>query len=120
MDTADDFAALSTKQTVIVGIAVLLSLLGTLVGLAGLLMWGIRAADMVFPGAADAPALVGNLAPYYTIAHFALTVLITVAGILNLMNSTRAHEFLAGGWKRWLLYSSLSVVAGLAFFAIPT
>ena len=118
MDT-EDLSNLSRRDAVLVGLAALVSLVGTLFGLAGLLMWGIRAFDMMFPGTQDVPAFVDSLAPYYTLAHFALTVLITAAGILNLMNATRAHEFIAGGWKRWAIYSALSILAGTAFFVIP-
>lgn len=118
--TPEDHAGLSTRENVVLAVAILFSLAGTLVGLAGLLMWGIRASEMLFPGSGDAPAITDSLAPYYTIAHFVLTVLITAWGILNLMNATRGREFFEGGWKRWLGYSALSAAAAAAFFAIPT
>ena len=28
-------------------------------------------------------------------------------------------QFVEGGWKRWLLLSALSVIAGVLFFAVP-
>ena len=119
MDDDEDFEGLSSGETAMVAGAAILSLLGTLVGLAGLLMWGIRAFDMMFPVSGDGPQMLADFAPYLTLLHFVLTVVITMCGVLNLMVATRGREFVEGGWKRWLLLSALSVVAGVLFFAVP-
>ena len=118
-EDGDELAQLSTGESVILAIAALFSLVGTLVGLAGLLMWGIRAADRLFPGSGDAPPAFESFAPYLTIFNFVLTVLITMCGVFNLMIATRGREFLTNGWKSWLLFSAISVVAAILFFAMP-
>jgi hypothetical protein len=119
MDRADDFSDLSLGAMAMVGAAVTLSLLGTLIGLAGLLMWGIKAFDTVFPLGGDPPLLVATMAPYLSVFNFVLMVAITVLGILNLMLATRWHEFLQSGWRRWLAQSVLSLIAAGLFVWVP-
>lgn len=95
--------------------AVLLSLAGTLFGLAGLLMWGIRAAELMIPNGRTAPDWVSSIFPYATLLSFALMATITVLGLLNLFLALRPQEFLAGGWKRWMIQSMVSVIAAIIF-----
>lgn len=98
-----------------VTMAVLFSLGGTLFGLAGLLMWGFRAADVMLPGTGEGPDLLSSLFPFATLFNFALMATITVLGLLNILLSTRTREFLAGGWKRWMIQSMVSLVAAAIF-----
>ncbi|MHA7818539.1 MAG: hypothetical protein ACX930_02705 [Erythrobacter sp.] len=114
-ESSDEFSDLTAAQAVVVGVAGLLALLGTLVGLAGLLIWGIKAFDMFAPGPGDAPIFVETFAPHLTVLNFILTIMITVCGVLNLMHALRWQEFLAGGWRRWVVLSLISLAAGAAF-----
>lgn len=118
-DPIEDFSDLSATQALAVGGAVLLALVGTLIGLAGLLMWGIKAFDMFAPGPGDAPIFVRTFAPYLTVLNFGLTIMITVCGVLNLMQALRWQEFLSGGWKRWVMLSLVSIAAAAAFVWTP-
>lgn len=95
--------------------AVLLSLIGTLFGFAGLLMWGIRAAELMMPNGRTAPDWVSSIFPYTTLLSFALMATITVLGLLNLFLALRPQEFVSGGWKRWIFQSIVSVIAALIF-----
>ena len=119
MHIGEEFSDLPSGAIVAVGIAVVCSLIGSLTGLAGLLMWGIKAFDMFAPASGDPPFMVEAMAPYFTVFNFALMVAITVLGVLNLMLALRWQEFLEGGWKRWLVQSALSILAGLLFIWTP-
>jgi hypothetical protein len=119
VEATDEFSDLSPRATLVVGVAGLFAAFGTLIGLAGLLMWGIKAFDMFAPGPGDAPILVESFAPYLTVINFVLTVVITVCGLMNLSLVMRWHEFLEGGWRRYLLLSAISVAAALLFMAAP-
>ena len=95
--------------------ALLLSLGGTLFGLVGLLMWGIRAADVMLPDTRNAPDWLTSLFPYATLLNFGLMATITVLGLLNLLLASRPQEFLEGGWKRWVIQSIISLIAAAIF-----
>ena len=95
--------------------ALLLSLGGTLFGLVGLLMWGIRAADVMLPDTGNAPDWVTSIFPYATLLNFALMATITVLGLLNILIASRPQEFLGGGWKRWAIQSIVSLLAAAIF-----
>lgn len=95
--------------------ALLLSLGGTLFGLAGLLMWGFRAADVMFTDAIDAPGWLSSIFPYATFVNFGLMAAITLLGLLNLLLVSRPQEFLGGGWKRWVIQSIVSLIAAAIF-----
>lgn len=118
-DTRDELSDLTSGEAFVVGGAALLSLGGTLIGLAGLLMWGIKAFDSLAPQGGEAPLFVESFAPYLTVFNFALTLLITACGLLNLMQALRWQEFLGGGWRRWLGLSAVSLLAGAAFVLAP-
>ena len=98
-----------------VTLALLLSLGGTLFGLAGLLMWGFRAAEVMLPGTGGAPDWLSSIFPYATLLNFGLMATITVLGLLNLLLASRPQEFLGGGWKRWVIQSIVSVIAAAIF-----
>ena len=98
-----------------VGLAVLLSLAGTLFGFAGLLMWSFRAAEVMMPDARTPPEWLDTLFPYATLVNFGLMATITVLGLLNILLAVRAREFLAGGWKRWMIQSMISIIAAIVF-----
>ena len=95
--------------------AMILSLGGTLLGFAGLLMSGFRAADVIIPGASDAPDWLSAFFADTTILNFGLMATITVLGLLNILIATRPQEFLRGGWKRWVIQSIASLIAALIF-----
>jgi len=95
--------------------AMILSLGGTLLGFAGLLMSGFRAADVIIPGASDAPDWLSAFFADTTILNFGLMATITVLGLLNILIATRPQEFLRGGWKRWMIQSIASLIAALIF-----
>ena len=95
--------------------ALLLSLAGTLFGLVGLLMWGIRAADVMLPATGNAPDWLSSIFPYATLLNFALMATITLLGLLNLLLASRPQEFLGGGWKRWVIQSIVSLIAAAIF-----
>ncbi|UAB77328.1 hypothetical protein INR77_10965 [Erythrobacter sp. SCSIO 43205] len=95
--------------------ALLLSLGGTLFGLAGLLMWGIRAAEVVVPDTGNAPDWLTSIFPYATLLNFGLMATITVLGLLNLLLASRPQEFLGAGWKRWVIQSIVSLIAAAIF-----
>lgn len=95
--------------------ALLLSLGGTLFGLVGLLMWGIRAADVMLPDTGNAPDWVTSIFPYATLLNFALMATITVLGLLNILIASRPQEFLRGGWKRWAIQSIVSLLTAAIF-----
>ncbi|AWW74971.1 hypothetical protein CD351_11090 [Erythrobacter sp. KY5] len=120
MEDGDDFESLSSGEMAMVAGAAILSLVGTLIGLAGLLMWGIRTFEMMFPPSGDGPRLLEDFAPYLTALHFVLTLVITACGVLNMMIATRGRDFVEGGWKRWLMFSAVSFAAGVLFFTVPT
>ena len=61
--------------------ALVLSLGGTLFGLAGLLMSGFRAADVVIPGASDAPDWLSAFFADTTLLNFGLMAMITIFGL---------------------------------------
>lgn len=98
--------------------AILFSLAGTLFGLAGLLMWGFRAAEVMIPGTGDTPDWLSSLFPYSTILNFGLMATITVFGLLNILLASRAKEFLNGGWKQWMIQSIASLIAALIFLNV--
>lgn len=118
-EAADDFTDLSPRAAVVVGLAALFAAGGTLVGLAGLLMWGIKAFDMFAPGSGDAPIFVENLAPYFTVLSFVLTLIITMCGCLNLAAVLRWNDFLGGEWRRYLVLSAVSIAAAVLFMWTP-
>ncbi len=95
--------------------ALLLSLGGTLFGLAGLLMWSFRAADVMIPGTSDAPDWLSVLFADTTLLNFGLMAAITILGLLNLLLASRPQEFLGGGWKRWVIQSIVSLIAAAIF-----
>lgn len=119
MQASNDSTNLAPAALFAVGLAGLAAAAGTLFGLAGLLMWGIKLFDAIVPGTGDAPILAQSLAPYLTVLNFALTLVITVCGMLNLSMAMRWHDFLGGEWKRYLLLSALSLVAGALFLWVP-
>lgn len=119
IDAADDFSDLSPRAAIAVGLATLFAAIGTLIGLAGLLMWGIKAFDMFAPGPGDAPIFVETFAPYLTVLNFVLTLVITVCGCLNLSLVLRWSDFLRGEWRRYLMLSAVSVVAAVLFMWTP-
>lgn len=95
--------------------AMILSLGGTLLGFAGLLMSGFRAADVIIPGTSDAPDWLSAFFADTTLLNFGLMATITVLGLLNILIATRPQEFLRGGWKRWMIQSIASLIAALIF-----
>lgn len=115
VEATDEFSDLSPTAILAVAGAVVLSLGGTLIGLVGLFMWGIRAADVMVPASDNAAAWLGSLFPYATLLNFFLTATITVFGLLNLLLALRWQEFLAGGWKRWLAQSAIAILAAIVF-----
>ena len=118
MQETDTLSRSGGASTVLVAVAVVMSLGGTLFGLAGLLMWGFRAADVMVPGSGDAPDWLSSLFPYSTLLNFGLMASITVLGLLNLLLASRSREFLAGGWKRWLIQSMVSLAAAMLFLNV--
>lgn len=119
MQATRNFSELPLIAMLAVGIAVALAMVGSLVGLAGLMMAAIKAFDLMAPGAGDAPILVENLWPYLTIINFVLMVVITGLGVTNLSIALRWQDFLDGEWKRWMLNSLFSVVAAILFVWAP-
>lgn len=119
MQATKNFSELPPIAMLAVGIAVIFAMVGSLVGLAGLMMAAIKAFDLMAPGAGDAPILVENLWPYLTIINFVLMVVITGLGVTNLSIALRWQDFLDGEWKRWMLNSLFSVVAALLFVWAP-
>lgn len=115
MEAADEFSDLSPAAIVAVAGAVVLSLGGTLIGLVGLFMWGIRAADLMDPATGEAASWLGSFMPYATLLNFFLTATITVFGLLNLLLALRWQEFLGGGWKRWMAQSAIAILAAIVF-----
>ena len=97
------------------GSALVLSLGGTLFGLAGLLMSGFRAADVMIPGTNDAPDWLSAFFADTTLLNFGLMATITILGLLNILLASRPQEFLKGGWKRWVIQSIASLIAALIF-----
>ena len=95
--------------------ALVLSLGGTLFGLAGLLMSGFRAADVMIPDANNAPDWLSAFFADTTLLNFGLMAMITIFGLLNILIATRPQEFLRGGWKRWMIQSIASLIAALIF-----
>lgn len=118
-DTASMNEATQSKKPVraLVAVAMLLSLGGTLFGLAGLLMWGFRAADVMLPGTGEAPDWLSPLFPYATLLNFGLMATITIAGLLNILIVSRPQEFLRAGWKRWVIQSIVSILAATLFLS---
>ncbi|MEO1220617.1 MAG: hypothetical protein AAFY42_04595 [Pseudomonadota bacterium] len=115
MGTDEDDLELELLPKMAVTFAILLSLGGTLFGLVGLLMWGFRAADVMMPDSGGGPDWLSSLFPYATLINLALMVTITLFGLLNIMLAARPQEFLAGGWKRWLIQSMVSITAAIIF-----
>ncbi|WP_298304672.1 hypothetical protein [uncultured Erythrobacter sp.] len=95
--------------------AVVLSFGGTMFGFAGLLMWSFRAAEVMLPNARMTSDWLTSLFPYATLLNLGLMATITVLGVLNILIVVRAREFLAGGWKRWMIQSMVSVIAAIIF-----
>ncbi|MEP1421386.1 MAG: hypothetical protein ABJK59_06420, partial [Erythrobacter sp.] len=56
-----------------------------------------------------------SLFPYVTLVNLGLMATVTVLGLLNILLAIRAREFLAGGWKRWMIQSMVSVIAAIVF-----
>lgn len=119
MGAGKDFSDFDILPKALVSLAVAMSLAGTLFGLVGLLMWGFRAADVMLPGSdgrgGAAPDWLSSLFPYATLLNFGLMATITVLGLLNILLALRAREFLAGGWKRWVIQSIASLIAATLF-----
>jgi len=116
MQTADDMSRPSPGAAMLVGLAVVMSLGGTLFGLAGLLMWGMRTFDVVMPEAGEAGGWFGDAAAFATPLNFGLMAIITTFGLLNLLGALRWQEFLSGGWRRWLVQSAVAMLAAILFF----
>ena len=119
IETADEFSALPPRAAAIVVVAGLLAALGTLTGLAGLLMWGIKAFDLFTAQAGEAPALVERVSPSMGALNFALTLIITVCGLVNLLKVLRWQDFLGGEWRRYCVVSAVSLVAAALFVWTP-
>lgn len=119
IEAADDFTDLSPRAAATIGLAALFAAVGTLTGLAGLLMWGIRAFDLFAPGPGDAAMFVEALTPYFTVLNFVLTLIITVCGCMNLSLALRWNDFFSGEWRRYLLLSGVSVAAAVLFLWVP-
>lgn len=119
MQAADEFSDLSPAAIIAVAGAVALSLGGTLIGLSGLFMWGMRAADVMAPGAGEAASWLDSLFPFATLFNFFLMATITIFGLLNLLLALRWQEFLGGAWKRWCAQSLVALLAAIAFVVVP-
>ena len=115
MGTGEHSAKLGFGSKLAVGIAIVFSLGGTLFGLAGLLMWGFRAAEVMIPDARTAPDWLSSIFPYATLLNFGLMAAITILGLLNILLAVRPKEFLAQGWKRWVIQSMVSLFAAILF-----
>lgn len=115
MDIGERPSERTALPSALVGGAVVLSLGGTLVGLAGLIMWSFRAAEVMLPGTGEAPDWLSSIFPYATLLNLGLMATITVLGLLNILIATRPQEFLAGGWKRWMIQSMVSLIAAAIF-----
>ncbi|MEP0392053.1 MAG: hypothetical protein ABJ205_14405 [Erythrobacter sp.] len=103
------------SSTVVAAFALLLSFIGTMFGFAGLLMWSFRTAEVMLPNARGEPDWLTSLFPYATLVNLGLMATVTVLGLLNILLAIRAREFLAGGWKRWMIQSMVSVIAAIIF-----
>ena len=115
MSEIDELAGNISGLRFLSAMAMILSLGGTLFGLAGLLMSSFRAADVVIPGASDAPDWLSAFFADTTLLNFGLMATITILGLLNILIATRPQEFLRGGWKRWVIQSIASLIAALIF-----
>ena len=73
----------------------------------------------ILPEAGDAPILMADAGPYFTVLDFALTVVITLCGVVNLLMVLRWQDFLGGEWRRYLLVSAMSVAAAILFVWTP-
>lgn len=119
LDSAEDFSALAPRAAITVALSGMFAALGTLTGLAGLLMSGIKAFAALFPEAGDAPILMADAGPYFTVLDFALTVVITLCGVVNLLMVLRWQDFLGGEWRRYLLVSAVGIAAAILFLWTP-
>ena len=115
MSEIDELAGNISGLRFLSAMAMILSLGGTLLGFAGLLMSSFRAADVVIPGASDAPDWLSAFFADTTLLNFGLMATITILGLLNILIATRPQEFLRGGWKRWMIQSIASLIAALIF-----